>query len=108
MVHPIDVLPPYTTDMWQIEMQNILFDAWTRSSSGTSATAAWTASANILDNHAATTMPLFKESPADVDHLEFTNKNFDELEAFRDFPTDKKGARRGAWSDAAEPAGGPR
>jgi 5-methyltetrahydropteroyltriglutamate--homocysteine methyltransferase len=34
-------------------------------------------------------MPLFKESPANVIHLEFTNKNFDELEAFRDFPTDK-------------------
>jgi len=34
-------------------------------------------------------MPLFKESPADVIHLEFTNKGFDELAAFRDFPTDK-------------------
>jgi 5-methyltetrahydropteroyltriglutamate--homocysteine methyltransferase len=44
---------------------------------------------DIFDNHAVQMMPLFKESPVDVIHLEFTNKNFDELEAFRDFPTDK-------------------
>ena len=48
-----------------------------------------TASVLVEPLHAAQMMPLFKESPADVIHLEFTNKNFDELEAFRDFPTDK-------------------
>src|SRR5216683_700771 len=88
-VQLIDVLPPYTTDMWQIEMQNIMFD-------GVSATKFWhvcygsvDGQRDIFDNHAASMMPLFKESPADVIHLEFTNKGFDELEAFRDFPTDK-------------------
>ena len=41
-------------------------------------------------------MPLFQESPADVIHLEMTNKEFAELDAFREFPTDKVlGARRG-------------
>ena len=34
-------------------------------------------------------MPLFRESPADVIHLEMTNKDFVELEAFGDFPKDK-------------------
>ena len=88
-VQLIDVLPPYTTDMWQIEMQNILFD-------GVDAIKFWhvcygsvDGQRDIFDNHAASMMPLFKESPADVIHLEFTNKGFDELEAFRDFPTDK-------------------
>src|SRR6266700_389389 len=85
-VQLIDVLPPYTTDMWQIEMQNILFD-------GVDAIKFWhvcygsvDGQRDIFDNHAAAMMPLFKESPADVIHLEFTNKGFDELEAFRDFP----------------------
>ncbi len=88
-VQLIDVLPPYTTDMWQIEMQNIMFD-------GVDAIKFWhvcygsvDGQRDIFDNHAASMMPLFKESPADVIHLEFTNKGFDELEAFRDFPTDK-------------------
>ena len=88
-VQLIDVLPPYTTDMWQIEMQNIMFD-------GVDAIKFWhvcygsvDGQRDIFDNHAASMMPLFKESPADVVHLEFTNKGFDELEAFRDFPTDK-------------------
>ena len=88
-VQLIDVLPPYTTDMWQIEMQNIMFD-------GVDAIKFWhvcygsvDGQRDIFDNHAASMMPLFKESPVDVIHLEFTNKGFDELEAFRDFPTDK-------------------
>ena len=88
-VQLIDVLPPYTTDMWQIEMQNIMFD-------GVDAIKFWhvcygsvDGQRDIFDNHAASMMPLFKESPADVIHLEFTNKGFDELAAFRDFPTDK-------------------
>src|SRR5216683_3602240 len=88
-VQLIDVLPPYTTDMWQIEMQNIMFD-------GVDAIKFWhvcygsvDGQRDVFDNHATAMMPLFKESPADVIHLEFTNKGFDELEAFRDFPTDK-------------------
>ena len=102
-VQLIDVLPPYTTDMWQIEMQNIMFD-------GVDAIKFWhvcygsvDGQRDIFDNHAASMMPLFKESPADVIHLEFTNKGFDELDAFRDFPTDKVlGVGRGGRE---EPAG---
>lgn len=88
-VQLIDVLPPYTTDMWQIEMQNIMFD-------GVDAIKFWhvcygsvDGQRDIFDDHAAAMMPLFKSSPADVIHLEFTNKNFTELDVFRDFPTDK-------------------
>ena len=88
-VQLIDVLPPYTQDMWQIEVQNIMFD-------GVDAIKFWhvcygsvDGQRDVFDNHAASMMPLFKESPADVIHLEFSNKEFDELDAFRDFPTDK-------------------
>jgi len=88
-VQLIDVLPPYTTDMWQIEMQNILFD-------GVNATKFWhvcygsvDGQRDVFDDHATAMMALFKESPADVIHLEMANKGFEELAAFRDFPTDK-------------------
>ena len=88
-VQLIDVLPPYTTDMWQIEMQNILFD-------GVDAIKFWhvcygsvDGQRDIFDDHATAMMPLFKESPVDVVHLEMTSKGFTELDAFRDFPTDK-------------------
>jgi len=88
-VQLIDVLPPYTTDMWQIEMQNILFD-------GVDAIKFWhvcygsvDGQRDVFDNHATSMMTLFKESPADVIHLEMANKGYEELAAFRDFPTDK-------------------
>src|SRR5260370_27554440 len=88
-VQLIDVLPPYTTDMWQMELQNMMFD-------GVDAIKFWDVcygsvdgQRDVFDTHATAMMPLFKESPANVIHLEFTNKGFDELEAFRDFPTDK-------------------
>ena len=88
-VQLIDVLPPYTTDMWQIEMQNILFD-------GVDAIKFWhvcygsvDGQRDVFDDHATAMMALFKESPADVIHLEMANKGYEELAAFRDFPTDK-------------------
>lgn len=88
-VQLIDVLAPYTQDHWQIEMQQIMFD-------GVDAIKFWhvcygsvDGQRDVFDGKAADMMPLFKESPADVIHLEFTNKRFDELPAFRDFPTDK-------------------
>jgi 5-methyltetrahydropteroyltriglutamate--homocysteine methyltransferase len=88
-VQLIDVLPPYTTDMWQIEMQNILFD-------GVDAIKFWhvcygsvDGQRDVFDDHAGSMMALFKESPANVIHLEMANKGYQELEAFRDFPTDK-------------------
>jgi 5-methyltetrahydropteroyltriglutamate--homocysteine methyltransferase len=88
-VQLIDVLPPYTTDMWQIEMQHILFE-------GVDAIKFWhvcygsvDGQRDVFDNHAAAMMALFKESPADVIHLEMANKGYEELPAFRDFPTGK-------------------
>ena len=88
-VQLIDVLPPYTTDMWQIEMQNILFN-------GVDALKFWhvcygsvDGQRDVFDDHATSMMALFKESPADVIHLEMANKGYEELAAFRDFPTDK-------------------
>ncbi|MPZ01017.1 MAG: hypothetical protein GEU97_24240 [Actinophytocola sp.] len=88
-VQLIDVLPPYTQDMWQIEVQEILFD-------GIDALKFWhvcygsvDGQRDVFDDMAASMIPLFKESPADVIHLEFTNRGFSELDAFRDFPTDK-------------------
>jgi 5-methyltetrahydropteroyltriglutamate--homocysteine methyltransferase len=70
-------------------MQNILFD-------GVDAIKFWhvcygsvDGQRDVFDNHATSMMTLFKESPADVIHLEMANKGYEELAAFRDFPTDK-------------------
>jgi 5-methyltetrahydropteroyltriglutamate--homocysteine methyltransferase len=88
-VQLIDVLPPYTNDPWQIEVQETMFD-------GVDATVFWhvcygsgDGQRGVFEDKAVDMMPVFKESPADVIHLEFTNKGFGELEAFRDFPVDK-------------------
>lgn len=88
-VQLIDVLPPYTSDPWQIEVQEAMFD-------GVDATVFWhvcygsvDGQRDVFEDKAVDMMPVFKESPADVIHLEFTNKGFSELEAFRDFPVDK-------------------
>jgi 5-methyltetrahydropteroyltriglutamate--homocysteine methyltransferase len=88
-VQLIDVLPPYTTDMWQVECQQIMWE-------GISMTKFWhvcygsvDGQRDVFDDHAASMMPLFKESPADVIHLEMTNKDFSELDAFGEFPKDK-------------------
>ena len=88
-VQLIDVLPPYTTDMWQIEMQNILFEDVDAAVADVPELDRVDGQRDVFDNHAASMMPLFKESPADVVHLEMTSKGFTELDAFRDFPTDK-------------------
>ena len=88
-VQLIDVLAPYTQDQWQMEVQDILFD-------GVDAIKFWhvcygsvDGQRDVFDGKAALMMPLFKQTKADVIHLEFANKGFDELDAFRDFPMDK-------------------
>ncbi len=88
-VQLIDVLPPYTTDMWQIECQQILFEGINMIKFWHVCYGSVDGQRDVFDDHAANMMPLFRESPADVIHLEFTNKDFAELEAFGDFPTDK-------------------
>lgn len=85
----IDVLPPYTTDMWQIECQQIMFEGIHMIKFWHVCYGSVDGQRDVFDDHAASMMPLFKESPVDVIHLEFTNKGFAELDAFRDFPADK-------------------
>jgi len=43
----------------------------------------------VFEAKTADMMPLFKESTADVIHLESCATEFSDLEAYRDFPTDK-------------------
>jgi 5-methyltetrahydropteroyltriglutamate--homocysteine methyltransferase len=88
-VQLIDVLAPYTQDRWQLDMQDIMFD-------GVDAIKFWhicygsvDGQRDVFDGKAAEMMPLFKESPVDVIHLEMASKGYDELAAFSDFPTDK-------------------
>ncbi len=88
-VQLIDVLAPYTQDLWQIEAQNAMFD-------GVKAIKFWhicygsvDGQRDVFEGKAAQMMPLFKECSADVIHLEFANKGFDELDAFRNFPKNK-------------------
>jgi len=88
-VQLIDVLPPYTTDMWQIECQQILFEGISMMKFWHVCYGSVDGQRDIFDDHAKEMMPLFRESPVDVVHLEFTNKDFAELDAFGEFPTDK-------------------
>jgi 5-methyltetrahydropteroyltriglutamate--homocysteine methyltransferase len=88
-VQLIDVLAPYTQDQWQMDVQHIMFE-------GVDAIKFWhvcygsvDGQRDVFDGKAALMMPLFKESKADVIHIEFANKGFDELDAFKDFPKDK-------------------
>jgi 5-methyltetrahydropteroyltriglutamate--homocysteine methyltransferase len=88
-VQLIDVLAPYTQDMWQIEVQNAMFD-------GVDAIKFWHVCYGSVDGQrdvyeakTADMMPLFKESTADVIHLESVSEEFSDLDAYTDFPSDK-------------------
>jgi 5-methyltetrahydropteroyltriglutamate--homocysteine methyltransferase len=88
-VQLIDVLAPYTQDMWQIEVQNMMFD-------GVDAIKFWhvcygsvDGQRDVYEARTAEMMPLFKESMADVIHLESVSEEFCDLDVYRDFPTDK-------------------
>jgi len=85
----IDVLAPYTQDLWQMEVQDILFD-------GVKAIKFWhicygsvDGQRDVFEGQAAKMMSLFKMSKADVIHMEFASKGYDELAAFKAFPKDK-------------------
>jgi 5-methyltetrahydropteroyltriglutamate--homocysteine methyltransferase len=88
-VQLIDVLPPYTQDMWQIECQQIMFEGIDMIKFWHVCYGSVDGQRDVFDDHAASMMPLFAASPVDVVHLEFTNKDFTELEAFGEFPKDK-------------------
>lgn len=88
-VQLIDVLAPYTQDEWQIEVQNIMFD-------GVDVLKFWHVCYGSVDGqrdvYEAKTrdmMPLFRQSPVDVIHLESCSEEFADLDAFADFPSDK-------------------
>lgn len=88
-VQLVDVLPPYTQEDWQIEAQERLFD-------GIDLIKFWHVcygsvdyQRDVFENKATEMMPLFHDSPADLIHLEFANKDFVEIGAFEDFPEDK-------------------
>ncbi len=88
-VQLIDVLAPYTQDRWQMEVQDIMFE-------GVKAIKFWhicygsvDGQRDVFEGKAAQMMPLFKESSADVIHIETANLGFSEIEAFRNFPKNK-------------------
>jgi 5-methyltetrahydropteroyltriglutamate--homocysteine methyltransferase len=88
-VQLIDVLPPYTQEMWQIEVQETLFE-------GIDMTKFWhvcygsvDGQGDVFEEKATVMMPLFEASPCDVIHIEMCNRGFAELDAYRDFPSDK-------------------
>jgi 5-methyltetrahydropteroyltriglutamate--homocysteine methyltransferase len=85
----IDVLPPYTQDMWQIEVMDRLFD-------GVDALKLWhicygsvDGPTDVWEDKSREMMPLFHEANVDAVHIEFSHREFGGIEAFRDFPTDK-------------------
>ena len=74
---------------WQIECQHILWEGITMTKFWHVCYGSVDGQRDVFDNHATAMMPLFAESPADVIHLEMSNKEFSELDAFADFPKDK-------------------
>ncbi len=88
-VQLIDVLAPYTQDEWQIEVQETMFD-------GVDALKFWhicygsvDGQRDVFEAKTHEMMTLFKTSPVDVIHVESCSAEFNDLEAFRDFPSDK-------------------
>lgn len=88
-VQLIDVLAPYSQDMWQIEVQNIMFE-------GVRALKFWhicygsvDGQRDVFEAKTQEMMPLFKESLADVIHIESTSSEFGELDIYKEFPRDK-------------------
>ncbi|MBV9816910.1 MAG: cobalamin-independent methionine synthase II family protein [Solirubrobacterales bacterium] len=88
-VQLIDVLPPYTQDTWQIDVQNAMFEGITMTKIWHVCYGSVDGQIDVWENKAVDMMPLFHQSSADVIHLEFTHRDFAEIGAFREFPTDK-------------------
>jgi len=88
-VQLIDVLPPYTQDTWQIDVQNRMFEGVTMTKLWHVCYGSVDGQTDVWENKAADMMPLFHQSSADIVHLEFTHRDFAEIDAFREFPQDK-------------------
>lgn len=85
----IDVLAPYTQERWQIEVQEIMFDGVDMLKFWHVCYGSVDGQRDVFEAKTRDMMPLFKASPADVIHLESCSAEFGDLEAFRDFPSDK-------------------
>jgi 5-methyltetrahydropteroyltriglutamate--homocysteine methyltransferase len=88
-VQLIDVLAPYTQDMWQIEVQDIMFE-------GIDILKFWHVCYGSVDGQrdvftpkTQEMLPLFEASPVDVIHVESCSSEFSDLDPYRDFPKDK-------------------
>ncbi len=88
-VQLIDVLPPYTQDRWQLDVQETMFEGVTMTKIWHICYGSVDGQRDVFEDKAEVMMPLFHEAPVDAIHLEFTNRGFSELDAFRDFPKDK-------------------
>lgn len=85
----IDVLPPYTQDKWQIEVQRKLFDGITMTKLWHVCYGSVDGQTDVHEDKMPAMIPVFHESPADVIHIETCNRNFRELDALREFPKSK-------------------
>ena len=88
-VQLIDVLAPYTQDEWQIEVQDIMFE-------GVDCLKFWhvcygsvDGQRDVFEAKTREMIPLFAKSPVDVIHVESCSAEFNDLDAYRDFPEDK-------------------
>jgi 5-methyltetrahydropteroyltriglutamate--homocysteine methyltransferase len=88
-VQLIDVLPPYTQDTWQIDVQNRMFEGVTMTKLWHICYGSVDGQTDVWENKAVDMMPLFHKTAADIIHLEFTHRDFAEIGAFREFPADK-------------------
>lgn len=88
-VQLIDVLPPYTQDQWQMDAQHTMFEGVTMTKFWHICYGSVDGQRDVFEDKAEVMMPLFHETPCEVIHLEFTNRGFTELDAFREFPKDK-------------------
>lgn len=88
-VQLIDVLPPYTQDQWQVEVQNRMFEGIDMLKLWHVCYGSVDSQTDVWENKAAEMMPLFHASSVDLVHLEFCNRDFSEIDAFADFPKDK-------------------
>jgi 5-methyltetrahydropteroyltriglutamate--homocysteine methyltransferase len=88
-VQLIDVLPPYTQEEWQIDVQQRLFDGIHMLKLWHICYGSVDSQTDVWENKAVEMMPLFHKSPVDLVHVETCARDFVELDAFREFPTDK-------------------
>jgi 5-methyltetrahydropteroyltriglutamate--homocysteine methyltransferase len=85
----IDVLPPYTQDLWQIEVQHRLFEGITMTKLWHICYGSVDGQTDVHDDRMGVMLPLFHASPVDVIHVETKNRAYRELGALREFPTNK-------------------